>query len=1171
MKILRLRLKNLNSLKGEWTVDFTQPPLARNGECGLFAITGPTGAGKSTLLDAICLALYHQTPRLDKISASDNDIMTRHTADCLAEVEFAITDGPRQGSYRAFWSQRRARDKADGALQAPKVELATLDGRILASQAKEKLDLIKDISGLDFGRFTKSMLLAQGGFAAFLNADANERADLLEQLTGSEIYGEISRRVFDKARSAKQGLEQLKARADDVRLLSPEEIQLTRQQLAAQETRQQQLLPQWQSLQAQRQWRLDQAQAEAALQQARQRHEQAHAAWQAESAALARLAMAEPASRLEADFSAWQNAQQAVQKITQLRQDKAEARSAAHTQRSRLAASGQALASRIQQYEEQQQLKLSLDIQTLDNYFAEHSRHARLGEEIPGWQRDLAELAARRQAAQQALELCAKLPAERQVLETALSQAEQALQGQLAARKLAEQSLENASVKFTQDLAGQSLAGWRQAAQAASSTFQIARQLEQLAARRRDTLAQSQAIEAQCLKAQTDIANQENQLAQLRQQHKQLKEHIADKEKLLEQERRIKDLDALRQELQAGQPCPLCGAQAHPAIAAYRALDLSATERGLAELKIRIEALTEQGQALNKAQAALQAKLKEWQKQAAQLQESRTEQERAWQSLLEEWPQGPEPVAPDWQAADGLRATTQNAEQNLQALQARIRNLESSEQALNQLRQAHQQAIQDSLAAQAKRDLQAKDLVNFGERQQAARQDLEDKQARLTQLHDSLAEQFAQLGQSLPQDAAEAAAWLAERQQEWRTWQSHQETRRELAERRTQQAGKVAAAVGADSIWRARCEEFPLPPDASEQRAECPESLPALQAALADCELGFGRLAEQIAALHGQDQELARQAENADAALKQWAVNWQNALASSQFPDLASFLAARLETAEIEALRQLREGLQRAIREAEVLSQAARQKLESLLAGPQDEAGQPRVGIAEIPALNQLDEQLAQLDAERQRVAEELGQLRAQLANDAAARERQQKLLNDLEAQRQDCEIWQRLDGLIGSAKGDKFRKFAQGLTLDHLLHLANRHLIRLHARYTLARRHSGELELDVVDTWQGDVRRDTRTLSGGESFLVSLALALALSDLVSHKTSIESLFLDEGFGTLDGETLEIALNALDLLNASGKMIGVISHVDSLKERIPVQIRVDKGGGIGHSRLSVVA
>ena len=137
----------------------------------------------------------------------------------------------------------------------------------------------------------------------------------------------------------------------------------------------------------------------------------------------------------------------------------------------------------------------------------------------------------------------------------------------------------------------------------------------------------------------------------------------------------------------------------------------------------------------------------------------------------------------------------------------------------------------------------------------------------------------------------------------------------------------------------------------------------------------------------------------------------------------------------------------------------------------------------------------------------------------------------------------------------------------DSLVYLANKQLQRLHGRYELKRKADDGLELQVLDTWQGDVMRDTKTLSGGESFLVSLALALALSDLVSHKTSIDSLFLDEGFGTLDSDTLDIALNALDNLNASGKMIGVISHVEALKERVPVQLKVTKHSGLGVSEM----
>lgn len=117
MKILSLRLKNLNSLKGEWKIDFTAAPFTQNG---LFAITGPTGAGKTTILDAICLALYHQTPRLGQLSANTNEIMTRGTAECLAEVEFEV----KGKAYRAFWSMRRARNKPEGNLQPAETELA---------------------------------------------------------------------------------------------------------------------------------------------------------------------------------------------------------------------------------------------------------------------------------------------------------------------------------------------------------------------------------------------------------------------------------------------------------------------------------------------------------------------------------------------------------------------------------------------------------------------------------------------------------------------------------------------------------------------------------------------------------------------------------------------------------------------------------------------------------------------------------------------------------------------------------------------------------------------------------------------------------------------------------------------------------------------------------------
>ena len=201
---------------------------------------------------------------------------------------------------------------------------------------------------------------------------------------------------------------------------------------------------------------------------------------------------------------------------------------------------------------------------------------------------------------------------------------------------------------------------------------------------------------------------------------------------------------------------------------------------------------------------------------------------------------------------------------------------------------------------------------------------------------------------------------------------------------------------------------------------------------------------------------------------------------------------------------------------------------------------------------------------------QESGAIQKELEADEQNRERFKKVADEVVQQQKECEKWTYLKKMIGSREGDSFRKFAQGLTLDFLISLANQKLSLLNHRYVLVRESSSSMNFEVIDTLQADVRRPVESLSGGESFLVSLSLALGLSDLASKSIKIDSLFLDEGFGTLDADTLDIALSALSTLQAQGKTIGIISHVEALKERIPVQIQVKKLSG-GCSKIEIAS
>ncbi|MFJ4196453.1 AAA family ATPase [Pseudomonas sp. NPDC089534] len=1204
MKILAIRLKNLASLAGPFEIDFTAEPLA---SAGLFAITGPTGAGKSTLLDALCLALFGAVPRLNntgrdaKVPDADGEIATgdprtllrRGTGEGFAEVDFVGVDGRR---YRARWEANRAREKAAGKLQASRQSLRDIDqDQLLASQKGEYKAQLESALGLNFEQFTRAVLLAQSEFSAFLKADDNDRSELLEKLTDTALYTRLGRRAFDKAKEAREAHRLLNEQASGVTPLTPEaraeldgRFDAAQQQLKLQQA-------QLKQLEQQQAWLKELSRLQDAQQAAAEQSRSAQQQWEAlggERLRLTRLEQLGPQrhqfarkrelnalltplagqiaahTRQLAELTGRQSqleqsleAAKADLGLAQQRQsDSAPLLRQAFEEQSTLArlAKDAALGAEARQHAEQACTQGQVTIRTLQDKQTEVAERLRRITDGLGQSAHLAPLSdawnAYRDRLQQLMLIGNRLnkgQAELADLEQAAARSAEDLTAQKQELEVLfkEAGAEPDAVAEQIGILGNLLQDNRKQLRAVEDLARLWAQRQELDKRGADLQQRQLDAQRERERLTQDGVKTKAELAVAEQTLNVTRE-------LLERQRlaRSASVEELRAQLQDDQPCPVCGSNEHPYHQPEALLQSLGRhdESEQANAQQAVERLKEQLSELRADVGGVIAR----QKELLQQQEQLAAQQLALAPSLDAHPSAAQLMGQDadkrdaWLARqnDQLNQSITQDEQRQNALLTLQQDAARLTQQLRKTEAAHQQAAQHlsnqqrELASDRQRldeELTAFAALLPADTLQALRV---EPAATFMQLDRQIAERLTQV-----EEQKDALEEQQERQQTLDKEQDRQLTRTEQLQTAEQQFNALAAQQQASQQTLAQllgehpgAEQWQQRLEQAVEQARNAESDTAQ--ALQDVRTQQVQTAAELKAQQERQQTLDSESQELTNRIADWRAR------HPELDDGGLEGLLRIDDAEVGELRQRLQHSEKAIEQANVLLQERDQRLLEHQAQHNGnlEAGQLATALADLQGQFAVSEQ-------------QCAELRAEQAEDQRRQNANQALAQRIAEANAEYQRWARLNALIGSATGDTFRKIAQAYNLDLLVHHANVQLRQLVKRYRL-KRGGSMLGLLVMDTEMGDELRSVHSLSGGETFLVSLALALGLASMASSTLRIESLFIDEGFGSLDPESLQLAMDALDGLQAQGRKVAVISHVQEMHERIPVQIQVQRQG-----------
>lgn len=1197
MKILSIRIKNLASLAGEHFIDFESEPLAN---AGLIAIIGKTGAGKSTILDAMCLALFNQVPRLkgsdgklvdvdgsELLTNSPLTVLRRGTGHGFAELVFVAQD---QKHYLARWEIKRARESATGKLQSVQRHLKCLtDGVVIADKAKAVDANILKITQLSFEQFTRAVLLAQSEVTAFLKARDNERGALLEYLTNSNIFAKIGEIAFRKTADIEKERKKLEEMIGHIDILSDEAIAELNQQFTIANIAYKKLETEKTHLSKQQLWFEEHQKLENQISDKQKNYDDQFCVQQQLAPERHKL------NRLEVFSSIRPTVFQQAQLV------KAQQQLVPHIQQ--LQNSFDAVSKQF--YNEQQQYKkVDTELKVLQDFEFTHAAALKqvrsciqerdfIGAEFNKLKTRCVELDAQQQplnAQKQNIELdISRLFDQQKAIQKQLSETEkfspldqsihahiQQLQQFITQYQTIEQSL--GDLTQAQSKCAEDQRKLDQLQTEFGAVTQIEQQLLKLNTERELGIFQLNQLDLaqqklkQYFELHADLSHHQTQLQTFSSQVLELNQANIQAEKTFEtakndrvqlqeilQKQRLlhaENVEQLRINLVADKPCLVCGSTSHP----YKN-DESQVSKALFELQQQQEqhaiqkeqenfqrwqmaqqqatkAQSELDQLKNNIQSNIR-KLEIQQNEIAQqfsnlqiqinLEQSAHDIEKQALEALTQFKNAKQASEDQLTTLNQTLKDQHHLAQHIQSIQYQLNNAENLQQHVQHvvacLSDAEQRQWMTHTTAQAQVILSA----------------LSNRAQHLTSL-DKLAKDQDNLNQTLT---------LVSTNQNNLLKLIYESTEaRDQAYARGQQNTQLATQLiqQMTDLTAVKPHEWLIQHD--EDRQQKQQAYQQQKQSFERLRIDFERQQSDLKQLISRQAEHQNMIDQLNVEIEDWLKAHQD-FTTQDLTDLV-----QISSAQEQEIRSQLQNAERLLNEsASALKTLQEQQTAHL-------SQQPNIEF-NVLAL-QIEDNLAALTAQ----SEVLDKLKVDLARHHDNLDKQAKFADQIQNIQQQEHRWGKISGLMGDANGKKFRDYAQQYNLDILVEHANQQLTMLSQRYTL-KRLDHSLSLAIVDHDMDGETRSVSSLSGGESFLTALALSLAIANMASGSMKIESLFIDEGFGTLDASSLYMVMNALDQLQNQGRKVVLISHIQEMHERIPVQIQV-KPLGAGASTIQVV-